>query len=122
MRHETAFRFTNSRYHANLSCDRVFVRRRCNGSIFPWRSVAHYWAKEGTNHDSEAKCFAAWPEFTRRGEWRANAHAREEFRSSEFRRDPFPHFPILSAPKQSPWKLLAQFSLSRERDVANIIA
>ena len=25
-------------------------------------------------------------------------------------------------PKQSPWKLLAQFSLSRERDVANIIA
>jgi hypothetical protein len=24
--------------------------------------------------------------------------------------------------KQSPWKLLAQFSLSRERDVANIIA
>jgi hypothetical protein len=24
-------------------------------------------------------------------------------------------------PKQSPWKLLAQFSLSRERDVANII-
>src|SRR6266480_7127897 len=25
-------------------------------------------------------------------------------------------------PKQLPWKLLAQFSLSRERDVANIIA
>jgi len=25
-------------------------------------------------------------------------------------------------PKQLPWKLVAQFSLSRERDVANIIA
>jgi len=25
-------------------------------------------------------------------------------------------------PKESPWKLLAQFLLSRERDVANIIA
>jgi hypothetical protein len=29
---------------------------------------------------------------------------------------------LLSAQKQSPWTLLAQFSLSRERDVANIIA
>ena len=29
---------------------------------------------------------------------------------------------LLRMPKQSPWKLLAQFSLSRERDVANIIA
>ena len=32
---------------------------------------------------------------------------------------PFPHS---LCPKQLPWKLLAQFSLSRERDVANIIA
>src|SRR5438034_11765697 len=58
MRHETVFRVTNSRYHTNPSSDRVFVRRRCNGSIFPWRSVAHYWAKKGTNHNSEAKCSA----------------------------------------------------------------
>ena len=29
---------------------------------------------------------------------------------------------ITLCPKQSSWKLLAQFSLSRERDVANIIA
>ena len=29
---------------------------------------------------------------------------------------------VLVSPKQSPRKLLAQFSLSRERDVANIIA
>ena len=29
---------------------------------------------------------------------------------------------VLVSPKQWPWKLLAQFSLSRERDVANIIA
>jgi len=33
-----------------------------------------------------------------------------------------PHFPILSARNNRHWKLLAQFSLSRERDVANIIA
>ena len=29
---------------------------------------------------------------------------------------------FLSGPKESPWKLRAQFLLSRERDVANIIA
>jgi hypothetical protein len=29
---------------------------------------------------------------------------------------------VTLCPKQLPWKLLAQFSLSRERDVANILA
>jgi hypothetical protein len=41
----------------------------------------------------------------------------EEFRSLDA--TPLSHS---LCPKQSPWKLLAQFSLSRERDVANVIA
>jgi len=39
MRDETAFRVTNSRYHANPPSDRVFFRRQCNDSTLPWRAV-----------------------------------------------------------------------------------
>jgi hypothetical protein len=34
MRDDTVFRVTNSRYHANLSSDRVCFRRRCNDLMF----------------------------------------------------------------------------------------
>jgi hypothetical protein len=34
MRHETVFRVTNSRYHADPSSNRVFFRRRCNDLTF----------------------------------------------------------------------------------------
>ena len=55
LRDATVFSVTNSRYHANPSSDRVFFRRRCNDSTFPWRAVTHYWGEGGNKSRQQAR-------------------------------------------------------------------
>src|SRR5439155_26607954 len=55
MRDETVFRVTKSRCHANPLSDRVFFRRRCNDSTFPWRAAAHYWGEGGNESRQQAR-------------------------------------------------------------------